>query len=247
MKMTLVFLLFAVLNVTAAESLRLQDGTVYKNVIIIGANPEKMLVAHDGGGCQVNYEALAPDSLTQTQRESIEQGLRVYADREFRREALKQEQAALRLTEAEFAEAQRTKGLILFEDQWMKPADRQEVMALRALDRLELERQKLEIAKEEAVLQKELLLAERERQALEAQSRNETTYIYTSGPSYSRHPSYCAPTYQKGKSRHTNQRTYSSGRGSGGVSVSFSSGKTTAGYPGNKSGAWCNTTRSRRH
>ena len=222
MKKTLVFLLFAVLNVNAAEMLRLQNGTVFKNVIIIGAEPERMLIAHDGGGCQVNYAALVPDSLTKTQREAIEQGLRDYADREIKREELKLEQATLRLAEAEFAEAQRAKGLILFEDSWMKPADRQEIMALRELDRIALERQEVELAKEKAVLQKELFLAEQERLALEAQSRNRTTYIYTSYSSHSRHPSYCAPTHRK--DRHTNKsahRTHSSGRGSDGVSISF--------------------------
>ena len=250
MKKTLVFLLFAALNVTAAEMLRLQNGTVYKNVIIITAEPERMLIAHDGGGCQVNYAALVPDSLTKTQREAIEQGLRDYADREIKREQLKQGQAALRLAEAEFANAQRAKGLILFEDSWMKPADRQEILALRALDRLELERRKVEIAKEKAALQKELRLAEQERQALEAQSRNRTTYIYTSRPLYSRHPSYCAPTYRRSNSRNTNkctQKTYSSRRSPNGVSISFSSGNSSIGYHGSNSGAWCNNSRSHGH
>ena len=250
MKKTLVFLLFAVLNVNAAEMLRLQNGTVYNNVLIIAAGPERMLIAHDGGGCRVNYAALVPDSLTKTQREAIEQGLRDYADREIRREELKQEQAALRLAEAVFADAQRAKGLILFEDSWMKPADRQEIMALRDLDRLALERQKIEIAKEKAALQKELRLAEQERQALEARSRNRTTYIYTSRPLYSRHQSYCVPTHRRGSSRNTNicsQRTYSSGRGSSGVSISFSSGNASIGYHGSHSGAWCNNSKSRGH
>ncbi|RKX46125.1 MAG: hypothetical protein DRP64_03685 [Verrucomicrobia bacterium] len=71
-----------------------------------------MLIVHDGGGCQVGYADLAPDSLSAQQRNTIEEKLTEYVDRKARREQLQLEQKA-------FEQAQRGKGLVLFEGNWM--------------------------------------------------------------------------------------------------------------------------------
>jgi hypothetical protein len=203
-----------------ADNLVTLEGTIYENVTIVSANPERMLIVHDGGGCQVEYADLA-GPLSAEQRKTVEEELKVYAERQVRIERLRQEAEAKRVAEEAFAQAQRDKGLILFEGDWMKPADRQEVLAARELDRLEQERVRVELEKQKAELRKAQLLAEQERQRLEAQrkaSRRTYTYYY----SYpSRSYSCCGTSSCRHKSRHNySSHRYRYPKNSFGVSFS---------------------------
>lgn len=157
-----------------AEDLSLQDGVVYRNVTIISADPESILIAHDGGGCQVKYADLVPDSLSTLQKKAIADGLKEYAGRKIKLETLE-------LEREDFAAAQREKGLILFEGDWMKPADRQEILASRELDKLEQERARIELEKQKAELRNQQLLNEQEALRLAAESRSRS-YRYTGYP-----------------------------------------------------------------
>ncbi len=65
----------------AAENITAKDGTNYRNVTIISADPDRMLIVHDGGGCQVSYKDLLPDSLSADQRKTVEEELRYYVQR----------------------------------------------------------------------------------------------------------------------------------------------------------------------
>lgn len=154
-----------------AEELVLENGKVFRNVTIVAADPERMLIVHDGGGCQVAYADLAPDALSASQRKAVEEGLREHLARKERMERL-------RLEREQFEAAQREKGLILFEGVWMKPAERQEILASRELQDLEKERMRLELEKQQAELRREEMLAAQERQRLEAQRSSSISFYY---------------------------------------------------------------------
>lgn len=169
---TLIFsvILFAGMLV-GAENLSLSDGSQYRNVTIISADPVRMLIVHDGGGCQVEYTDLAPDALSEQQRKRVAIKLAEHVERTARIEQLKLEQKA-------FEQAQREKGLILFEDSWMKPADRQDILASRELDRLEQERLRVELEKQKLELRKAQQLAEQGDRLLKEPNRLSQIYYY---------------------------------------------------------------------
>jgi hypothetical protein len=175
-----------------ADNLQLANGTVFKNVTIISADPDRMLIVHDGGGCQVDFKALIPDSLTTEQRMKVEEELSYYVLRTKRLEII-------RLEAEEFAAAQRQKGLIEFEDGWVTPVQREEILQNREQSKLELERQRVVLAKERAALEKEQLQTEKARALLEGESQRGTTYFtygYTS--SFNRDCFYPMP-YRHGR------------------------------------------------
>lgn len=167
--------LMAVLHAGAAE-LETVAGTVFHNVTIISADPERMLIVHDGGGCQVDFKDLKTDSLTPEQRTKVEKELRYYTQRAKRQELI-------RLETEEFEAEQRQKGLVEFEGGWVTPLEREEILISREERKVELERKRVQLAKEKAELEKQQLQTEKARYLLEGESRRGTTYItygYTS-------------------------------------------------------------------
>jgi hypothetical protein len=155
---------------TWADNLTTKGGKVYQNVTIVSANPERMLVVHDGGGCQVDFKNLADHSLTAEQRKTVEEELRYYVKRTERLERVRAEREA-------FEMAQREKGRVEFEGGWVTPMEREEILLNRAERKVELERKRVLLAKERAELEKELLQTERARNLLEGESRRGTTYV----------------------------------------------------------------------
>ncbi len=226
MKKLILMALLCGSQISIADTLVTLDGTVYENVTIVSADPERMLIVHDGGGCQVEYADLA-EALSVKQRKVVEEELKNYADRQVRMERLRQEAEAKRLAQEAFVRAQREKGLVLFEGDWMKPADRQELLAARELDRIKRERLQVELEKQKAELRKAQLLAEQERQRLEASrtSRRVSTYYY-SYPG-TRVSARCCGT---ASCRHKGGRTYSSHRYPSGFNVSLSTGGGSISY-----------------
>ncbi|MDF7806722.1 hypothetical protein P4E94_04675 [Pontiellaceae bacterium B12219] len=174
--MCVFFILLIGGSVVHADNLQLSNGTVFKNVTIISADPDRMLIVHDGGGCQVDFKDLKPDSLTAGQRVKVEDELRYYALRTRRMELI-------RLQTEEFEAEQRRKGLLQFEDGWVTPAQRENILQKREERKLELERQRVALAKERAALEKEQLQTEKARALLEGETQRGTTYFtygYTS-------------------------------------------------------------------
>jgi hypothetical protein len=164
--------LFAIACVVVqADNLQTLSGQVYKNVTIISADPDRMLIVHDGGGCQVNFKDLKPDSLTSAQRTKVEEELEYFVQREKRLEKM-------RLETEEFEEAQRQNGLVAFEGGWVTPVQREEILQNREQNKLELERQRVALAKERAELEKEQLQTEKARYLLEGETRNTTVITY---------------------------------------------------------------------
>jgi hypothetical protein len=198
----------AMATVALAEDLVAKDGTVYRNVTIVSADPERMLIVHDGGGCQVAYTDLAPNSLTAGQRKAIAAGLKDYVARNERMEQLRQKAEQRRIEQEKFEQAQREKGLVLFEGTWMKPADRQEILANRELDKIEQQRKLVELEKKRAELRQAQLATQQEEQRFEAARNSHVTYTYVGYPyrhyavgcrSPSRHGytrNYCIPSTQ---------------------------------------------------
>lgn len=173
----LLFILSALCGLSvAAENLTAKDGTVYHHVTIISADPDRMLIVHDGGGCQVDFKDLKPDSLTAEQRDKVESELRYYTLRSKRLDKI-------RLDTEVFKAEQRLKGLVEFEGGWVTPLEREEILIAREERKVELERKRVQLAKEKAELEKQQLQTEKARYLLEGESRRGTTYItygYTS-------------------------------------------------------------------
>ncbi|QBG47937.1 hypothetical protein EGM51_11210 [Verrucomicrobia bacterium S94] len=174
----IVFAMFC--SAAGAESLQLRDGTVFRNAEIISASPDHMLIVHDGGGSQVYFRDLVADSLSAAQREKVKVELQRYAARQ------------ARVTEAEarrsaFELAQREKGLIEFEGNWMTPQEKEELLQRREEHRLDLEKQRIQLAREQAVLEREKIDTDRARSLLNGESRRRTTTItYGYSTSYRR-------------------------------------------------------------
>lgn len=218
MKNILIALLVASAVSAWAENLSAQDGKVYRNVTIVSADPERMLIVHDGGGCQVYFKDLVPDSLTAEQRTTVEEELKYHVTREKRMEQLRIEKEAFELM-------QREKGLIQFEGNWMTPADQQNLLAEREKQRLNLERLRVQLAKEKAALEKERLETEQARRALDADYKRDrfitTTYSYPYGSNCKTPRSH----YPHGKKCTTSGTGLSgSWSGSNGSSITISSG-----------------------
>lgn len=170
MKHVLMIMLLCSIQNLFASQLVANDGTVFQNVIIISADPVRMLIVHDGGGCQVEYSDLAPNTLSSQQRETVAVKIAEYVERQAKYEQLKLEQKT-------FEQAQRGKGLILFEDNWMKPAEREDMLARRELKKLERERLLLELELQKAELRQERALAEQNERLLEP-PRQTSSYYY---------------------------------------------------------------------
>ena len=185
MKNIVIFTLLCGSQLLFAADLETLDGTVFQNVTIISADPERMLIVHGGGGCQVEYADLAPGALSSQQRMAVEKGLKEYAERRIRLEQLRKKAEMLRVEQKAFVRSQQEKGLILFEGDWMKPVDKQEVLASRELGRLERERLSVELALQKAELRKEQLLVEQEQQRLNEHRRSSQISFYYSYPSRS--------------------------------------------------------------
>jgi len=204
MKHVLMIMLLCSIQNLFADQLVANDGTVFQNVIIISADPVRMLIVHDGGGCQVEYSDLAPNTLSFQQRETVAVKIAEYVERQSKHEQLKLEQKA-------FEQTQRGKRLILFEDNWMKPAEREDMQARRELQKLERERLLLELEKQKVELRKEQALAKQNERLLEPPRH---TYSYYYG--YYRP---CRP-----RPEHYEHRGRVSGCGStGGLTYSFTS------------------------
>ncbi|MDH3981770.1 MAG: hypothetical protein OES84_02590 [Kiritimatiellaceae bacterium] len=213
-------ILFSGASVLAGQ-LRQKDGVVYKNVTIISADPVRMLIVHDGGGCQVNYLDLVPDSLTVEQRKAVEAGIREHVARSERLERFRIKQEAFELE-------QREKGLVSFEDNWMTPLQREEILANRESQRLERERLSLELATKKAELEKQKLLAEKAQREIEEQYHR-TRYITT----YSYYPSRSdciSPVPYRNGHYSASGRRGSSCRRSGGLSFYGSHGDLSFSY-----------------
>lgn len=154
-----------------AEDLTAKDGTVYRNVTIVSANPERMLIVHNGGGCQVEFKDLA-EALSVGQRRTVEEELRYYVERTERLERGRIEREA-------FETAQREKGLVEFEGGWVTPMQREEIVLNRAERKLELERKRVQLAKEMVELEKEQLQTEQARYLMEGETRgSSSTFTY---------------------------------------------------------------------
>jgi len=169
-----------------AENLQLKNGSVLKNTTIISADPERMLIVHDGGGQQIEYAELERNSITPAQRVKIEGLLKKYAERKRKRQELLLQQQA-------FEKAQMEKGLVLFEGNWMSPADRQQLLTLREVARLEQQRMKLELAQEKIELKKAELKARQGDELLDGPAKS---IIFNTGrtwPSYGGHGRVYAP------------------------------------------------------
>lgn len=200
MKKRMIIILLCGIQAAFAEQLVTRDGITYEDVTIVSVDPERMLIVHNGGGCQVEYTALVPGSLTARQLKAIEMGLKDYVTRTARREEV-------RLEKETFALAQREKGLILFEENWMKPAERQEMMALRELQKLERERLHIELEKQKVELRQAQLLAEQEqlrRDESRKSRRSSFSYYYSTPVRRSRcgcsHPGWCRHSSSQYKS-----------------------------------------------
>ncbi|MDF7800673.1 hypothetical protein P4C99_14440 [Pontiellaceae bacterium B1224] len=155
MKKTILCIIFLVSALHAgAADLQTSSGVVFKNVTIISADPDRMLIVHDGGGCQVEFKDLKPDSLTVEQRSKVEEELRYYTQRSKRLEKI-------RLETEEFEAEQLQKGLVEFEGGWVTPLERENILIAREERKVELERKRIQLAKEKAELEK-LKLQERE-------------------------------------------------------------------------------------
>ncbi|MCF7848771.1 MAG: hypothetical protein K9M45_07980 [Kiritimatiellales bacterium] len=222
-------------QLTFGEDIAKRDGTVYRNVTIISADPMRMLIAHAGGGCQVEYKDLASGALSEQQQKEIAEGLRAYAERQGRLEQTQLAAEKLRLEQEAYEREQLAQGMIHFEGMWMKPADRQEIMASRELDRLKQERLSVELEQQKAELQKAQILAEQERKRLEEYDRSRrysysysypsTRTVYVHG--YPNH--YKTPSHRYSGSHHSSHYRpggLSFSIGSHGSSVSFSSGSS---------------------
>ncbi|MEE9367753.1 MAG: hypothetical protein V3V05_02700 [Pontiella sp.] len=177
MKNRLIVTILWITNVVFAGNIATKNGAIFQNVTIVSANPERMLIVHDAGACQVEYTELAAGELSPEQRKTIESKLTEHIERKARIEKLQLEKEA-------FEQAQRKKGLIQFEDSWMKPQERDEMLARREILKLEKERLRLELETQKEQLRKEQLLAEQGDRLLEPPSRN--YIIYSSGLSRSR-------------------------------------------------------------
>lgn len=167
--------LISLLRAGAAD-LQTVKGVVFHNVTIISADPDRMLIVHDGGGCQVAYKDLKPDSLTPDQREKVEEELNDYTQRSKRLEKIRME------TEV-FEAEQRQKGLLKFEGGWVSLQELEEIVIAREERKIDLERKRVQLAKEKAELEQQRLQTEKARYLLEGESRRGTTYItygYTS-------------------------------------------------------------------
>jgi hypothetical protein len=233
MKKLLIIALLCWHQMASAENLVRRDGTVYRNVTIISANPERMLIVHDGGGCQVEYVDLA-GVLSAGQRKSVEEGLKVYAARKVRLEQLRKEAEIKRLEEEAFARKQQERGLVLFEGAWMKPVDRQELLAARELARLERERISVELEKQKAELQKAQYLAEQERQRLNEYRRSSSISFYYSYPSSRsgkncRTPAYYGNSFYRSNNNYNRSSCYP---GQSGGSISMGRGLSSMGFSG---------------
>lgn len=159
-------------HVVIADNMTTLDGTVFRNVVIISADPVRMLIVHDGGGCQIDFVDLVPDSLTPRQRREVEAGIREYTGRKAKMERL-------RLEKETFELAQRKKGLVPFEDGWMTPAEKQELLARRELHQLERERLRLELEEKKAERRKQELLARKGDELLTPP--RQSYFLYSSG------------------------------------------------------------------
>jgi hypothetical protein len=172
MKRLAMVALLMVFRIAGAEDLTAVDGTVYRNVKIISADPERMLVVHDGGGCQVEFADLVPESLTRAQRAEVERLLKTHVERQERREKLRIEKEAFEL-------AQRQKGLVLFEGNWMTPTDQQKIITLREVAKLERERMKMELEQQRVALKTAQLKANQGDKLLEGDRNRQSTVFYT--------------------------------------------------------------------
>ncbi len=189
MKIRLIVMALCMVQGLFAESLVAKDGTIFKNVAIVSADPVRMLIVHDGGGSQIDYADLVPDGLSPQQRNVVAEKLTEHTERKARHEQLKLEQEAFEL-------AQQKKGLILFERNWMKPVEREDILARRELQKFERERMSLELETQKVELRKQQALAEQNKQLLEPPRQ---TYYYYSYP----------------RRHHSSPKHYRSGRGLG--------------------------------
>jgi hypothetical protein len=211
MKNLLIIILVCVSGRLFADDLLLRDGAILQNVTIISADPVRMLIAHDGGGCQVKYTDLASNVLSAQQRATMESKLEEYVERRARIDQYQLEKKI-------FEQGQLEKGLILFEDHWMSPAERQELLVQREKKSLELEKLRLELAKEKVELQKQELLARQGDQLLEPP--RSSYFFYSSGHVGNRWCGYGHPGY----SWRSNKRgTWNSIGRTPGVNISVSS------------------------
>ena len=189
MKTRLLIILIAAAGLSAlADDLSLKDGTVLRNATVISADPERLLVVHDGGGCQVKHADLAADSLTPALKRTIEDSLRAHVERARRLEQARTERRV-------FEDNQRAKGFIEFEGEWMPPSEREKILQARKTAVLEREKLRVEIAKRQAELEEEELQTARARQLLEG-DRNQSSITIYSGTS--RHyPSRHYPSWRR--------------------------------------------------
>lgn len=178
MKLLILLAVLVGQQLAGAEDMTLLDGTVLRNVTIISADPERVLLVHDGGGMQVEYGRLK--RITPSQRVEIESLLTKYAERQEDREAL-------RLQREQFEQAQLEKGLVQFEGNWITPAERQRILTLREVARLERQRMKIELAQEKVELKQAELKARQGDELLEGPGES---IIFNTGrtwPSYGGH------------------------------------------------------------
>lgn len=193
MKTTILSIIFLVSALRAgAADLQTVKGIVFHNVIIISADPDRMLIVHDGGGSQVAFKDLKPDSLTPKQRNKVEEELRYYSQRRKRLEKIR--------LEAEVFEAeQRQKGKVEFEGGWVTPLEREEILIAREERKFEQERRRVQLAKEKSELEKQQLQTEKARYLLEGESRGGTTYISYGYTSRSRRDCHYPVPYNFGR------------------------------------------------
>ena len=182
MKRPLMIILLVAGLQTSADDLYTKDGSVYRNVRLVSADPVRMLIVYDGGGCQVNHADLKPETLTPALRKQIEELLVEHAALEKRREEL-------RLAKEAFDLAQREKGLVQFEGEWMAPLEREKILLMREKEKLERERQQIELAKQKEELRRQELETERARDLLEGQPHAVQFVDYSS--SHVRWPNHC--------------------------------------------------------
>lgn len=231
MKNLMIIALCCASQLVFAEDLRTKEGTVYKDVTILSANPARLMIVHAGGGCQVEYANLDSDTLSETQWEAIEEGLKVSSARTLRMEQLQRTAEELRVKQENFKEEQLDKGLILFEGHWMKPADRQELMANRALQRMEQERLSIQLEKEKAELRRAQYLAEQEKQRLVEYQKSRRSFSYYSYPTTRTIIGCSTPKlYNNSSHHHNNAYSRSSYRYCtqvGGISVSYRRGSSS--------------------
>jgi len=237
------------------DNILMRDGTVFTNTVIIAADPVQMLIAHDNGGCQVAYKDLKPGTLTKGQKQAIEKGLKAYVERRERLEDARLKAEAKRKEEKTFEREQLAKGLVCFEGVWMKPAERQEVLAKRELARLKKKRAQAELEKEKANLRNQQKLLEQEKQKLQEYCNrlNHYTYSYRNSctPSiylYS-YPGCCGNYYSYHHCKpghHVSSRIIFS-LGSDGSSIYIGSGWSSIHHHGSRDRIHRHGTSSRRH